>query len=97
MKHLKEKVEAGADFIVTQLFFDNEDYFNFVRNVRERGIQVPFIAGIMPIKDFDQIKRFTSMCGAKIPGPLFKRLETARGDKDRIIEIGIDYASQTVR
>jgi len=94
LKHLQEKVAAGGDFIVTQLFFDNKDYFAFVKRVRDLGIQVPVVAGIMPIKDVDQIVRFTQMCASKIPPSLMKKLKSSKSDKDAVIKIGIDHAAQ---
>lgn len=92
LMHLEEKAAAGADFIVTQLFFDNADYFAFVERVRKRGLKHPIVPGIMPITDFEQTKRFTSLCGAKIPPALFKRLEEAAADKDKTAAIGVDHA-----
>src|SRR5262249_12397170 len=97
LSHLREKVEAGADYIITQLFFDNRDYFSFVDRVRKNSIHVPVLAGVMPITDFDQIKRFTSMCGAKIPAPLLKKLEEADGDKERVTVIGVEHAIEQCR
>jgi methylenetetrahydrofolate reductase (NADPH) len=93
LKHLTEKANAGADFIVTQLFFDNVDYFAFVEKARARGLKQPIVAGIMPITDLDQIKRFTVMCGASIPEALIAKLEAAGGDKERVARIGIEHAT----
>ncbi len=97
LAHLNEKVGAGADFIVTQLFFNNADYFRFVDQVRALGIQVPVVAGIMPVTDTDQIKRFTSMCGARLPERLLKSLEEAGGDKEKVVQVGIQYATDQCR
>ncbi|MCG3205317.1 MAG: 5,10-methylenetetrahydrofolate reductase [Elusimicrobia bacterium] len=93
MNHLHEKVQAGGDFIVTQLFFDNAQYFSFSDRLKKMGVSVPVIAGIMPITDFEQIKRFASMCGASIPEALRVKMEGAGGDKSRVEQIGIDYAT----
>jgi methylenetetrahydrofolate reductase (NADPH) len=93
LEHLKTKVDAGGDFVVTQLFFDNRDYFNFVKRLRSIGVTTPVIAGIMPITDVDQIKRFTSMSGATIPPTLLAELEKVKSDKARVIEAGIRYAT----
>jgi len=94
LTHLKEKIDAGADVIITQLFFDNEDFFKFEQRVRALGIEKPIVAGIMPIKDVDQIKRFTTMCGAKIPPELLSRLEAVRDDKEKVVQVGVDHAYQ---
>ena len=93
LENLKRKVDAGADFIVTQLFFDNYFYFNFVDRVRNLGIQVPIIPGIMPILNFKQTQRFTKMCGATIPSLLLGRLEAAQDDPETVRKIGIDHAT----
>lgn len=79
--HLKRKVEAGGDVIITQLFFDNAHYFDFVARVRAAGITVPVVPGLMPILSAKQIQRITSMCGATIPSELQADL-TAVGDDD---------------
>lgn len=92
LRHLSEKVSAGGDYIVTQLFFDNADYFSFVERIRALGVRVPVVAGIMPVKDADQIKRFTTMCGAKIPDALLAKLDAAGDDDERVIEVGIEHA-----
>ncbi len=93
LEHLKRKVEAGADFIVTQLFFDNRFYFDFVDRLRGMGINVPIIPGIMPILSLNQIKRFTKMCGATIPDDLISRLESVQDDPEAVRQIGIKHAT----
>ena len=95
--HLKRKVEAGASFITTQLFFDNAAYYRFVDRCRAVGITVPIVPGIMPVLSLKQIKRFTEMCGASLPEKLVKRLEAA-GEQPEIVEtIGIDWALSQIR
>ncbi len=93
LKFLKEKVAAGASFLITQLFFDNRLYFDFVEEARAAGIDVPIIPGIIPVTNVDQIKRFTQMCGASIPGPLLEQLELRREDADAVIQFGVAYAT----
>jgi methylenetetrahydrofolate reductase (NADPH) len=92
MQMLKRKVDAGAEFLITQLFFDNADYFSFVERARAIGINVPIIAGIMPITNVSQIKRFTAMCGARMPSELMQRLEPVAADADAVGEIGVQHA-----
>jgi len=97
LAHLKIKVDAGVDFVVTQLFFDNTDYFAFVARARAAGIVVPIIPGIMPITNLAQIERFTSMCGARIPAGLRARLEQVREDDAGVRAVGVDHATQQCR
>ena len=93
LAHLREKVEAGARVLITQLFFDNESYFGFVERARAVGIDVPIMAGIMPITNAEQIKRFTSMCGATIPEPLLEALDQRAGDAEAVADLGVAYAT----
>ena len=90
--NLKRKVDAGAEFLITQLFFNVGDYFRFVERARKIGIEVPIIAGIMPITNLSQVKRFTAMCGARIPHQLLARLEAAGNDPDAIRREGVEHA-----
>lgn len=93
LANLKRKVDAGANFIVTQLFFDTRDYFDLTERAQAVGIRLPVVPGIMPITDVAQIKRFTQMCGAKIPPALLAELETVDGNKEAVVEIGIRYST----
>jgi methylenetetrahydrofolate reductase (NADPH) len=93
LEHLKRKVDHGANFIVTQLFFDNAEFYRFRDEARLMGINVPIVAGIMPITNVGQIKRFVSMCGAKIPHRLLTKLETVENaSAEEIHKVGVDYA-----
>ena len=94
LQHLKAKVDCGVDFVTTQLFFDAQDYFDFVARARQMGIRQRIIPGIMPILNYRQIVRFTRMCGASIPLALQERLETVAEDTDAVFEIGVDWAWQ---
>lgn len=97
LDNLKRKVDAGADFITTQLFFDNALYYRFVEQCRERDIKVPIIPGIMPVLSLKQIKRFTEMCGAHLPAKLVTRLEAAAENPDVVEIIGLDWALTQIR
>jgi len=96
LKHLATKVSTGADFITTQLFFDNADYFRFVENCRAVGIQVPILPGILTAVSWKQVSRFCGMCGAAIPRELAKQLEAASGDTAGQEEIGISWAKNQI-
>jgi methylenetetrahydrofolate reductase (NADPH) len=93
LAHAKQKVENGASFLVTQLFFDNDAYFDFVDRARAAGIDVPIVPGIMPIGGYEQIKRFTSMCGATIPDRLMHELDARKDDPDAVADLGVAYAT----
>jgi methylenetetrahydrofolate reductase (NADPH) len=91
--YARAKVEAGASFLITQLFFDNELYFDFVEDARAAGVDVPIIPGIMPITNYGQIKRFTEMCGASIPDELAAQLDGRADDPEAVAELGVAYAT----
>lgn len=96
-RHLESKVRAGADFVITQLFFDNRDFFAFERRIREMGVAAPIVPGIMPITNFSQIVRFTEMCGAKIPRKILQELEPIKDDLEAVQEYGIEAAARQCR
>ena len=94
-RHLKTKIDAGADYVLTQLFFDNGDFFRFREHqTKQLGVSVPLVPGIVPIVSATQIKRFTAMCGAKIPATLGAKLDALGDDDAAAIEFGIDYATK---
>ena len=93
LRFLREKVAAGASFAITQLFFDNELYFQFVEEARAIGIEIPIIPGIMPITDVGQIKTITGMCRATIPAALLEQLELRGEDRDAVLQLGVSYAT----
>jgi len=93
LRYAAEKVRAGAHFLTTQLFFDNERYFTFVQRARSMGITVPILPGIMPITDYRQIKRFTEMCGSEIPLRLRSELERRAEEPEAVVDLGVAYAT----
>ena len=94
LRFLKEKVDAGAVAVITQLFFDNEDYFRFVEDLRKLGVTVPIVPGVLPILSVPQVRRFTALCGSKIPANLERELAKVENDDNAAVEIGIEYASR---
>jgi methylenetetrahydrofolate reductase (NADPH) len=93
LKNLKRKVDAGLDFIITQLFFDNAFYFDFVERARRVGINIPIVPGIMPITNYEQLNRFVRMCGATVPMRLSLQLEKVKDDADAITQLGVAHAT----
>jgi methylenetetrahydrofolate reductase (NADPH) len=94
---LVQKVEAGVDFLITQLFFDNADYFAFVARARAAGVAVPIVPGIMPIVSTASIRRMTALCGARIPAELERELDRAGDDEERTQEVGVEWATAQCR
>jgi methylenetetrahydrofolate reductase (NADPH) len=97
IEYLRQKVAAGVDFVITQLFYDNADYFAFIRRARSVGITVPLVPGIMPITNVPQIERIARLCGARIPAALIDQLHAAGEDTAAVQQIGIDYAARQCR
>lgn len=95
--YCQKKVQDGVNFLITQLFFDNRDYFDFVQRARATGIEVPIVPGIMPITNYTQIKRFTQICGSKIPEALAHDLAPLEDDLERVEAHGIAYATEQCR
>ncbi len=93
LRFAKQKVDAGAAFLITQLFLDNELYFDFVDAARAAGITVPIIPGIMPITNYKQIKTITGMCGATLPDELERELNERADDGEAVAELGVAYAT----
>lgn len=91
--NLKRKVDAGGDVVVTQLFYDNEDFFRFRDRCQEAGIRVPIVPGLLPVTNFAQIQRITAMCGAKLPVDLIRQLEAAGEDPQAQFRIGVEFAA----
>jgi methylenetetrahydrofolate reductase (NADPH) len=93
LRYLKEKVDAGARFLITQLFFDNAYYWDFVRRAADIGVDVPIIPGIMPITNAGQIKRITELCGSALPPRLVAELDVRAEDPEAVAEFGVAYAT----
>ena len=93
LEHLAGKVGAGVDFLITQLFFDNAFYFDFVERARAAGVTVPIIPGIMPITRVGQIERMAAMCGSKIPDELSRELHAREDDEEAVLDFGVAYAT----
>jgi methylenetetrahydrofolate reductase (NADPH) len=93
-RYLKHKVEQGADFVITQLFFTNRDYFEFRDFLTGLGVDVPLVPGIIPILSAAQIKRFVQLCGADLPAPLRQELDRRGADDEAVTQFGIEYATR---
>ena len=94
LRYLKKKVDAGADAVITQLFFDNDDYYRYVEDVRRLGVTVPIVPGVLPIQSTAQTRRFTAMCDSKIPPRLEAMLAKVENDDEAAVQLGIDYATE---
>ncbi|MBI5186168.1 MAG: methylenetetrahydrofolate reductase [NAD(P)H] [Nitrospinae bacterium] len=97
IRYLKLKVDSGADFIVTQLFFNNNAFFEFLERAEKSGIHVPIIPGIMPITNFNQIRKFTEICGAAMPKKLVEDLEKIKNNPEDVQKYGTEYAINQCR
>jgi methylenetetrahydrofolate reductase (NADPH) len=93
LRFMHKKVEAGSTFLITQLFFDNDLYFEFVEAARERGIDVPIVPGIIPVTNYKQLKRITSMCGASIPDDFERELAARQEDPEAVKDLGVSFAT----
>jgi methylenetetrahydrofolate reductase (NADPH) len=93
LRYLAEKVHAGVDFLITQMFFDNNFYFDFVARARRAGIEVPIIPGVMPITRVGQVERMASMCGSAIPQGLSAELHAREDDAEAVLDFGVAYAT----
>lgn len=94
--HLKEKVDCGAEFLTSQMFFDNEKFLNFVEMCRIKGIEVPIIAGIMPITNANQIKRSIELSNSSVPKKFFRIMERFGDDPNKMKQAGIIYATEQI-
>jgi methylenetetrahydrofolate reductase (NADPH) len=93
LRYLAEKVDAGVDFLITQMFFDNDFYFDFVRRARGAGVSVPIIPGVMPITKVGQVERMAKMCGSEIPQGLRNELHAREDDAEAVLDFGVAYAT----
>jgi methylenetetrahydrofolate reductase (NADPH) len=94
-QYLRKKIDAGADFVITQLFFDNTDFYEFREHMTvKHGVKIPLVPGIIPILSASQIKRFTALCGARIPAALAAKLEELEDNDAAVAEYGIEYATK---
>ena len=97
LENLKRKVDAGADIVITQLFYDNTDYFEFCDRCETAGIEVPIVPGILPVTNLAQIQRITSLCGSKLPDQFVQRLSQKEDDADWQFEVGVEFAAAQVK
>jgi methylenetetrahydrofolate reductase (NADPH) len=94
LDNLKRKVDAGADVVITQLFYNNDDFFRFRERCQAVGIRQPIVPGLLPVTNFAQIQRITSLCGATLPSDFMHRLESAGDDADTQFAIGVEFATR---
>jgi methylenetetrahydrofolate reductase (NADPH) len=95
--NLQRKVDAGADLIITQLFYHNDDFYRFREQCEQRGIRVPIVPGLLPVTNLGQIQRIASLCGAKLPQPLIADLQNFQDDLHGQFEVGVKFANQQVQ
>jgi methylenetetrahydrofolate reductase (NADPH) len=96
LRNLSRKVENGADFITTQLFFDNQDYFRFVEGCRSRNLDCPIVPGLLPVVSLAQVERFCGFCGAKLPEELRRRLQAVEGNPETEEAVGVEWALEQI-
>lgn len=97
LANLKRKVDAGADVVITQLFYDNADFFRFRDRCDELAIDVPIVPGVLPVTNFAQVRRITALCGARLPQRFVEDLEAAGDDAEAQFEVGTEFASRQVQ
>ncbi|HEX4147862.1 MAG TPA: methylenetetrahydrofolate reductase, partial [Pirellulales bacterium] len=97
LDHLKFKVDCGADVVITQLFYNNDDFFRFQERCRRAGIAVPIVPGVLPITNLAQVRRITTMCGARLPSELVSALEVHENSLQDQFEVGVDHATRQVQ
>lgn len=97
LQNLCRKVDAGADVVITQLFYDNRDFFEFRERCEAAGIRVPIIPGLLPVTNLAQIQRITSLCGAKLPQPFVDRLEAVGDDSEAQFAVGVEFATRQMQ
>ena len=97
MYYTKQKIDAGADFAITQMFFDNRFFYDFLERAKKTAISIPIIPGIMPIMDINRIKRFSQLCGATLPEYLVQRFEMIGSSPEEATKIGIELATEQCR
>jgi len=91
MVHCKEKIDAGADFAITQMFFQNRFFYDFIERMQGVGIHIPVIPGIMPVTNIDRIEKLSQLCGATLPGALVEKMEKAEGSSEDVRKAGIEF------
>lgn len=97
LENLKRKVDAGGDIVITQLFYDNADFLRFRERAQRMGIGVPIVPGILPVTNLAQIRRITSLCGAKLPSEFLAALEEHEGSAEAQFEVGVEFATRQVQ
>lgn len=97
LDHLKRKVDAGGEVVLTQLFYDNQDFFRFRDECDKRGVAAPLVPGLLPVVNFSQIQRITNLCGARLPEDFTAALAACGDDADAQVDVGIEFASRQVQ